>query len=296
MLVTDRASTIRACSTGNRRSGSRSCGATSTSGRPIVLRTELGAGHGGPSGRYDAWRDEAMVLAFVCDAVGVDDNDRRRPRRAAHRRRRRARGRVRAAAATVDARHGGAVPSAPAVRRNDAQHRHLGAVRRAARGRATAACASTSAASRAARGSYTATGATEPARRASPRSTRPRGLALDGAVAARRLVVRRRHGALGRRPAHRRLGRHRAAAAIRHGVRRGRRGPAAEASGARAARRVPRPARRAATRSRRGRTPRPKSLPGASHFFVGPHRPGRRHETLVGIDRAYAESSSERDR
>ena len=45
--------------------------AASTSGRPIILRTELGAGHAGPSGRYDAWREEAMVLAFVCNAVGV---------------------------------------------------------------------------------------------------------------------------------------------------------------------------------------------------------------------------------
>jgi len=45
--------------------------AASTSGRPIILRTELGAGHAGPSGRYDSWREEAMVLAFVCNAVGV---------------------------------------------------------------------------------------------------------------------------------------------------------------------------------------------------------------------------------
>jgi oligopeptidase B len=43
-----------------------------TSHNPIVLRTELDAGHGGPSGRYDAWRDEATVLAFVCMSVGVD--------------------------------------------------------------------------------------------------------------------------------------------------------------------------------------------------------------------------------
>ncbi len=43
----------------------------STSGRPILLRTEMGAGHGGPSGRYDAWKDEAIVLSFVCDALGV---------------------------------------------------------------------------------------------------------------------------------------------------------------------------------------------------------------------------------
>jgi oligopeptidase B len=29
------------------------------------LKTEMGAGHGGPSGRYDAWRDEAQVLAWT---------------------------------------------------------------------------------------------------------------------------------------------------------------------------------------------------------------------------------------
>ena len=37
----------------------------------VLLRTELGAGHGGPSGRYDAWRDEALVYAFLLDALGV---------------------------------------------------------------------------------------------------------------------------------------------------------------------------------------------------------------------------------
>lgn len=41
-----------------------------TSGNPIYLKAELGAGHGGPSGRYDAWRDEAFVQAYICDAVG----------------------------------------------------------------------------------------------------------------------------------------------------------------------------------------------------------------------------------
>jgi|tagenome__1003787_1003787.scaffolds.fasta_scaffold20970297_2 oligopeptidase B len=44
-----------------------------TSDNPIVLRTEMGAGHGGPSGRYDAWRDEATVLAFVCETAGVTE-------------------------------------------------------------------------------------------------------------------------------------------------------------------------------------------------------------------------------
>jgi oligopeptidase B len=36
----------------------------------VLFRVELEAGHGGPSGRYDAWREEAEVLAFVLDAVG----------------------------------------------------------------------------------------------------------------------------------------------------------------------------------------------------------------------------------
>ncbi len=33
-------------------------------GGPYVLRVEMGAGHGGPTGRYDAWRDEARTQAF----------------------------------------------------------------------------------------------------------------------------------------------------------------------------------------------------------------------------------------
>ena len=37
----------------------------------VLLRTELGAGHGGPSGRYDAWKEEALVLAFLLDALGL---------------------------------------------------------------------------------------------------------------------------------------------------------------------------------------------------------------------------------
>jgi oligopeptidase B len=30
-----------------------------------LLKTELGAGHGGPSGRYDAWREEAFIAAWI---------------------------------------------------------------------------------------------------------------------------------------------------------------------------------------------------------------------------------------
>jgi oligopeptidase B len=37
----------------------------STGSAPIVLRTELVAGHSGPTGRYEAWRDEARTLAFI---------------------------------------------------------------------------------------------------------------------------------------------------------------------------------------------------------------------------------------
>ena len=38
----------------------------------LLLKTELGAGHQGPSGRYEAWRDEARVQAFVLGAVGIE--------------------------------------------------------------------------------------------------------------------------------------------------------------------------------------------------------------------------------
>jgi oligopeptidase B len=35
------------------------------------LKTEMGAGHGGPSGRYDAWRDEAQVLAWTLKEIAA---------------------------------------------------------------------------------------------------------------------------------------------------------------------------------------------------------------------------------
>ncbi|MFZ0387049.1 MAG: S9 family peptidase [Solirubrobacteraceae bacterium] len=39
----------------------------------LLLKTELGAGHQGPSGRYEEWRDEARVQAFVLGAVGIEN-------------------------------------------------------------------------------------------------------------------------------------------------------------------------------------------------------------------------------
>lgn len=39
--------------------------AVATGDRIVLLRTEMGAGHGGPSGRYESWREEARALAFL---------------------------------------------------------------------------------------------------------------------------------------------------------------------------------------------------------------------------------------
>ena len=35
------------------------------SGGPFLLKTEMEAGHGGRSGRYDAWQEEALVIAWI---------------------------------------------------------------------------------------------------------------------------------------------------------------------------------------------------------------------------------------
>jgi oligopeptidase B len=40
-----------------------------TNDAPLLLRTEMGAGHAGPSGRYEAWRDEARVLTFLLETI-----------------------------------------------------------------------------------------------------------------------------------------------------------------------------------------------------------------------------------
>jgi oligopeptidase B len=39
--------------------------AVRTNDAPLILKTEMGAGHSGPSGRYDRWRDEAFVGTFA---------------------------------------------------------------------------------------------------------------------------------------------------------------------------------------------------------------------------------------
>ena len=42
-----------------------------TGSEPIVLKIEMEGGHGGASGRYEAWKDRAWDYAFVLDALGA---------------------------------------------------------------------------------------------------------------------------------------------------------------------------------------------------------------------------------
>ena len=45
--------------------------ATKTGSRRLLLKTNMGAGHGGASGRYDALRETAFHYAFLLDVLGV---------------------------------------------------------------------------------------------------------------------------------------------------------------------------------------------------------------------------------
>jgi oligopeptidase B len=48
--------------------------ALKTDPNPLLLRTRLGTGHSGPSGRYERWREDAFVYAFLLDALGVGES------------------------------------------------------------------------------------------------------------------------------------------------------------------------------------------------------------------------------
>ena len=48
--------------------------ATVTGDRPILLKTEMEAGHAGRSGRYDAWRETAFYLAWELQVLGLAEN------------------------------------------------------------------------------------------------------------------------------------------------------------------------------------------------------------------------------
>ncbi|MBF6438386.1 S9 family peptidase [Nocardia cyriacigeorgica] len=45
--------------------------ATATGDAPILLKTEMSAGHGGVSGRYEKWKEVAFEYAWVLDTVGL---------------------------------------------------------------------------------------------------------------------------------------------------------------------------------------------------------------------------------
>jgi oligopeptidase B len=45
--------------------------ATKTDSNPLLVKANLGAGHGGSSGRYDALRETAFTYAFVLWQMGV---------------------------------------------------------------------------------------------------------------------------------------------------------------------------------------------------------------------------------
>jgi oligopeptidase B len=42
-----------------------------TDGNPLLFRTNMGAGHGGSSGRFDALREQAFRYAFILDQLGI---------------------------------------------------------------------------------------------------------------------------------------------------------------------------------------------------------------------------------
>ena len=47
--------------------------AAKTDRNVLLLRVNMGAGHGGASGRYDALREEAFRYAFVLDQIGTGE-------------------------------------------------------------------------------------------------------------------------------------------------------------------------------------------------------------------------------
>jgi oligopeptidase B len=42
-----------------------------TDANPLLFKCQMAGGHGGPSGRYDALKEQAFMTAFVLDQIGV---------------------------------------------------------------------------------------------------------------------------------------------------------------------------------------------------------------------------------
>ena len=47
--------------------------ATATGRRDFLLKTEMSAGHGGVSGRYQAWHDRSFTQSWILDRMGLAD-------------------------------------------------------------------------------------------------------------------------------------------------------------------------------------------------------------------------------
>jgi oligopeptidase B len=47
--------------------------AVKTDSNPLLMKTEMGAGHGGRSGRYERFREVAFIYAWMCDTVGIHE-------------------------------------------------------------------------------------------------------------------------------------------------------------------------------------------------------------------------------
>ena len=46
--------------------------ARNTGSEPVLLKTEMNAGHGGVSGRYEQWREVAFEYAWVISRTGAE--------------------------------------------------------------------------------------------------------------------------------------------------------------------------------------------------------------------------------
>jgi oligopeptidase B len=42
-----------------------------TDRNPLVMKINMGAGHGGASGRYDAYKEQAFNFAFILGQLGI---------------------------------------------------------------------------------------------------------------------------------------------------------------------------------------------------------------------------------
>ena len=67
------ASPIRGSPIGSRPNGWRSCANMKTDDNLLLLKTNMGAGHGGASGRFDRLKEVAFVYAFGLMVTGKAD-------------------------------------------------------------------------------------------------------------------------------------------------------------------------------------------------------------------------------